>query len=593
MNDQTSDTNKTPDSAIERHIHSISELNTVGHTLDSHAGKEQYSSLEINQRESYIMTTQELGGISGYYPRIKTLKDGTYIMIFHDFYQGSSIYCATSKDCITWSKPTVVFPRGKTVIDGQTVDVLYMTPDACVLPDGRIICITSYRPEGKYYVNCIGESGVSIKISEDNGKTWSEEQRIYIGTNWEPSLLCADNGEIYAFFTSTAPSLYQLGVENHYYRSSGIAIVRSKDGGKTWTPHVTGAPYLAQYVMRQNTGYVWPNGVTLYTDQMPVAAQLNNGTIVLTAESQLERDGACYMSIAYYDNYFEEELTMTETGPEDRVNNIFSSGGPYIDQFPSGEVVMSYQSMHGKRYRLADCTGRNIFEEEIAIQKSGIWGSCEVVDSHSIVFPVGTGNRETENFRIQVVRAYLNHNIRAGKMTPSMIADTSEWDNNTDALFCGSDAQAQAAVRVGHDDENLYILAERLDKILMSADAMEFYLDSGDESFYRITVGNEGITEIIYKEKPTSGEKTEIDPAEAGIRCYVYVDGTVDDRKDMDNGVIYELAIPKKLLKCDDTFRLCYDLLNSDDQREEAVSDLPKTTINTRVKETWFIAELQ
>ena len=60
-------------------------------------------------------------------------------------------------------------------------------------------------------------------------------------------------------------------------------ILVSTDNGATWTPHVTESPYLPQYAMRQYD--TTANGIKHYTDQMPVALQLNNGTIALAAES--------------------------------------------------------------------------------------------------------------------------------------------------------------------------------------------------------------------------------------------------------------------------------------------------------------------
>ncbi len=581
-------TTETGSAGASRTIHSISELNTKEYPLDSSAGREKYSSLEANYRESYIMKSGELAGIKAYYPRIKKLQNGSFIMVFHNNYQGGSVYCTTSDDCISWRTPRVVFSQSTINIDGTAVELLYMTPDACVLPDGRIICITSYRAgTGYYYMNAIDQNGVSIKISEDNGKTWSEERKIYIGTNWEPSLLCDDNGEIYAMFSCTAPSIYEIGVENFYYRSSGIGLVRSSDGGKTWVPNVTGAPYIPQYVMRQYTGWS-EKGINVYTDQMPVAVRLNNGTIALAAESQLKRDGYCYFSVSYSNDHFAQDIGMKATGPSDRQTNIFMAAGPYLTQFDSGEVLLTYHAYKSFRYRLGDSQAREFYDENIIIPQSGIWGSVEKTDSHSAALVIGT-----EDYRIQVVRAYLNHTINAVRMTPSLSCYTSEWNENTDALFCGSDSQAQAAVRVGHDDKNIYILAERLDKYITDADAMEFYLDSGKESFYKFTIGNEGISQMIYKKKAASSEKVEMIPSESGVKCHVYIDGTVNERKDMDNGIIYEISIPKALLGSNDSLRFLFNLINCDDAGEKIMIDYANSDTAVRNKEEWFRADFK
>ncbi len=563
----------------ERVIHAISELNTAEYPLDSAAGEEQYSTLMENWRESYVLEKTALGSIDAYYPRIKKLQNGKYLMVFHNGEKGQNVYCSMSDDCIQWSTPVKLFTTKQVPLYGGQDWRLYMTPDAYQLENGRIIVVCSYRSTQLW--TSLEGGGLAIRCSDDNGETWSEERIVYVGANWEPTLLQVESGEIYLYFTAIAPSLYQYGERNIGNRSSGIGMIRSTDNGESWTPDVKGAPYRPQYVMRQ---FAYNNGqVDRYTDQMPTAIQLNNGTVILGAESYFENVKKWNFSISYNNDGYAEDVGMDKTGPADRQNNLFPCAGPYLAQFPSGEVVLTF----GGTYRLGDCTAHTFYDRIRVFPEDtlGQWGSVERTSSHSVVTSIGT-----KDYRIEVARLYLNHRLNAKKMTPSLIADTSEWDGNTDALFCGSKSQAQVSVRVGYDDDNIYLLAERLDRQITSDDGMIFYLSDGSaDGFYRVTVGNEGITEFVYKsENAAQGEP--VDFVASGVKTAVYVDGTVNDRAKIDNGVIYELAIPKTLLKEEGRLQLIFDLVNSDREGDKPVTDMSNPEANFRKKENWFVA---
>ncbi len=573
---------------IERHIHAISELNTTEYPLDSAAGEEQNSTLMRNFRESYTIPKSKAANADAYYPRIKRLTDGSFLLLFHaNGLYGGTVYSALSEDGIEWSAPQEVFTRTPITVNGNADMKEYMDPDACVLSDGRILAVTSYRA-GHAYSTVIEQNGVAIKISEDGGKTWGEEQVVYVGTNWEPSVLQADNGEILIFFSCTAPSIYVAGVENFYYRSSGVGCVRSSDGGKSWTPSVTGAPYLPQYVMRQYTG-TYPNGIKHYTDQMPVAIQLHNGTIVLAAESYPPLgDQQLRASFSYTNDYFSEDLGLDKTGPADRQSNLFLLTAPYLMQFDSGEVLLTYNWTGRFCYRFADCNARTFYDEKVLYSPSGWWGSCERVSSHSAMITVAS-----EDCEILVSRMYLNHRLHAHKISPTMIASPAEWEASTDALFCGSKSQAQVSVRVGYDENNVYLLAERLDRQITSDDEMAFYLDDGSETgYFRLTVGNEGILSFDYKAK-NSAQAESLDLAEKGVSAAVYVDGTVDDRLNADGGVIYEISLPRTLFGESEGLRFLFEMVNSDRPGEKTTTESGNPDASLRDKKGWFTADFE
>ncbi|MGN1472643.1 MAG: hypothetical protein ACI4WZ_01100 [Eubacteriales bacterium] len=558
-------------------IHTIGELNTTEYPLDSAAGSEQFSSLMQDFRASKTLNG-ELNGIAAYYPRVKKISDDTYVMIFHNTTYGGSVYCSMSTDCYNWGSPRAVFRQSTVKVNGVTDNLKYMTPDACVLSDGRLLCVTSFRAEHAYQT-AIDYNGVAVSYSSDNGKTWTEPETVYVGTNWEPMVMQADNGEIYIFFTCTAPSIY---LSDFDHRSSGVGMIRSTDGGKTWSPNVTGAPYIPQYVMRQYVTTV--DGVKKYTDQMPVALQLNNGTIALAAESQLTN--GYKFSICYTDDYFATDVGMEKTGPVGRKTNLFNAAGPYLAQFDSGEVILTYHWTKTFRYRLANCTATTFFDEKTLFSESGMWGSVEKLTSHSAVIVAPT----KEDYKIQLARVYLNHTLNAQKMTPSLTANTAEWDGNTDALFAGENSQAQVAVRVAHDEKNVYLLAEVSDRYLTDADKFIFYCHDGKEGQYAVTLS---VAEVITEYRASITEKaSEVDASSLGIRTHVAFDGTVGDVTDIDNGYIYEVAIPKTLLGVEDMLAFRFRLISRDSANGKTVQEDPYPSAGLKDTSGWAKAKL-
>ncbi len=563
----------------------ISELNRTEYPLDYMAGQEQYSSLEVNFRESYSLGGKSLNQIAGYYPRVRKLQDGTYLLIFHGYLYGGSVYCMASEDGETWTKPSYVFQQTRVEVENgsPSTDVkAYMTPDFCQLSDGRILCVTAYRAVENYY-RANAYNGLAIKFSEDNGKTWGEEQDVYVGTSWEPVVMEADNGEIYIFWTCVGPSvyLYQIGKENWDYHSSGIGLIRSPDGGKSWIPDVKGKPFLPQYAMREYTRT--ENGIAIYNDQMAAPLQLNNGTIALGAECY---DGAHYtFSICYSDDHFAEDVGMDSTGPQDRQDRIFSAAGPYLAQFDSGEVVLTYHwggpaaTLH---YRMADSTAHTFYEEHKLMEEVGMWGGINKVSSHSVIAAIGTPKNT-----IRIATAYLNHAIHAGKMEPQPGPDTSGWSENTDALFAGSDSQAQVSLRAAWDEENVYLLAERLDDSIMDGDTMELCLDDGADGFYKIELDNNGIAGLSRREHAAASEAKEMEPHQAGVAAEVYIDGTVNDSGDTDHGILYKLAVPRVLSGNADSLKLFFTLGNVDEEGAQPITDGMEDSVSAKNKESW------
>ena len=402
----------TEPTAQDVYIHAFSELNSKEHSLDSHKDLYSNSYLEENFRDnSYFGGIQSLN-TKAYYPRIKALADGRYMLIYHTGDYGGQVYVAFANDITKFKAPTQIF--GDVRLDGE--QKYYMTPDAVQMPNGRIIAVSSYRSSSAYEDD-ISKNGIVIRYSDDGGKNWSDQQTVYVGTNWEPSLLATGDNEVKLMFTSTAQTIEKYGFDNRY---GVVGMLTSADNGITWTPNVTASPWAAQVISQHYLGQ--ENGMLKMTNQMPVATILNNGTTVLAVEEQenirsgdeINKKfslGFSYSSVAFSD----VSLKFGEAGPEDAIHNAFSGAGPYIRQFRSGETVLTYHWAGKLKYRLGDTTAKIWGGENELFSGTGRWGSVEIDGDHSAIMTIGK-----ETYGLFITRLYLNHAINAAAQTPTL-----------------------------------------------------------------------------------------------------------------------------------------------------------------------------
>ncbi len=479
-------------SAGNMKINTIDMLNTEKPSADSHGGFSARSNVELNFREYTEVTPDILLTTGAMYPRIKTMSDSRYIMFYQNAQIGSNIYYTTSDDTIEWSRAEVLFKlRAAEGLNGAADSMRFSTCDAVVLENGDILAVASYRMNLGYSKDA-SMGGLVMRRSSDNGKTWSDEEVIYKGINWEPYMTQTDSGEVQIFFTHNAPKFYLDGKLDKDYLSSGVGMLRSNDNGKTWTPNVTEAPYSAAIVMQQKRDV--DAAKALYTDQMPSVAHLNNGTSVMAVESRPDA-GELYISLGYSGNNWSDVLDIEEEGPAKRADNIFLGAAPYIMQFDSGETLLTYNVNNRMQLRVGDENGENFGSTYVPFINGGYWGTLEKRTSHSAIAAIAnTGDTNT----LMVGTVYLNHVINAEKTAIKVDGNNAEWQQS-EALFVGSSSQAQLAIRAAASDGKLHLLLERSDYSLTSGDSVTLYLaEEGKEGFYRIKVGMNGIGEFVH-----------------------------------------------------------------------------------------------
>lgn len=578
---ETTTAPKTEDTELK--IHSISELNTAC-IADSHALSYKTSSLELNYRESTNVSGTALAVTDAIYPRIKQMQNGNYIMFYQSGQLGSTVWYMTTPDITVWGKPRQLFAKSSiTNALGASDTRLYMTCDACVLENGDILAVASFRASRAYQTSA-ADCGLVTKRSSDNGQTWSEEKVIYLGQNWEPYVLQLRSGEVQVYFTHIAPMIYLYGFDTEK-RSSGTALLRSYDNGETWTPEVTEAPYAAYRISQYYIGM--KNGQRYMTDQMPCAVELHNGKIALALEEHLLSQ-KFNIALSYSSDNWAHELAIDEAGPTERINGLYANGcAPYLVQLESGETVLSYNLSSKMNVRVGSASANDFGTAYIPFEGSGYWANLYADGTHSVIASmpdVIATTQTTYNNLMMVGRLYLNHDLVSKKATVAVDGNTESWEGNNDALFVGSDSQAQVSFRFAEDENYLYVLAERLDKYLAAEDSAVVFVDDGSDSgYYKVEVNTAGDITLAY----FNGKLMRNADAD-GIIATVLRDGSVDDMTDKDNGSITEIAIPKSLVGLTGYgAKVTVSIKNTDAKNLKAVSDT-LDCIDFADKSTWI-----
>ncbi len=509
-------------------LHTVDQMNLLPQAPGSHAGQERHSVLEPIFESLQLIPAETLKtDKTAIYPRIKKMADGRYILFCQGGQIASRIYYYLSDDLLRWSEGQLLFePYDVTTPEGGDVRC-FSTVDAVVLSNGDILAVCSYRASAGYKNN-VG-CGLMLRRSTDNGATWSDEQSIFEGANWEPYLLQLPDGRVQCYFTDCLPK----------DRNSGTSVITSSDDGHSWQGHMR--------VCRQ---YKYDNnGVKIFTDQMPCFRLLADGkTLLGFMEARLEPDGPqgkskYMMSVVRNPGFDWRPLGETGEGPDDRDTNLFDGCAGYVAVFPSGETLLSCNIDRIFSLKIGDAAGRTFngrswTEDWLRpFPGLGFWGSTELIDAHRVI---GTMHC---NEGIQLGVFYLNHRIDAPQTRVKVDGDGAEWITDQ-AFFIGGDSQAQAIFRASHDDRYLYLLAERRDSLLSA------------KSMIEMSVGKAGAT-VTAEVAPdgmlhcTTDKGAPVPGARGVCRAARSVSGEA--------GYVAEIAIPLSSLQATPGDTLCFN----------------------------------
>jgi hypothetical protein len=534
------------------------ELNSGASEINSHADEWQRSILTMNYRSLFEAGAGVTGTNSPAYARIIKLADGSYILLNQDSYDsggnGANVFWATSPDMKNWAGKGVIF-KSHGVINGlgNADTKLYTNGFGKVLKNGEVFLFASYRCKSTYgNYNCRYDHGIELIKSSDNGATWSEPQVIHRGPNWEAILLELPSGELHCYFSESRPWISG----SH----SGTSMVKSTDGGTTWTPSVSNA---APYRVIRHTWYSELQGKTFFTDQMPALIQLNNSTRIAGAfESCYEYNSSGkHFKIAFawspedaeWDYILGDEgngsgfdVATAKTGPADRAFDLWRGAGPDLEQFPSGETLVSYTSTSPQlSIRIGDSEARQWGEPFVSLPGQGSWGAMMMESSHEVV-AVMRNSKDSKNITVAMAKWALNHRIKASTHTVNPDGDNNDWSKGDEALFVGSKCQAQATLRCASDANNIYFLIECLDENVSREDYVQLFVAPAGQTVLnaksiRVKVSPEG----LKNQGNYAGVWTEKD---LGAKAFASYDATLSSPSDTDNGWLTEIVIPRSSL---------------------------------------------
>ena len=535
-------------------LSAFTDLNKGEAELNSHAGLTGRSSIKLIQSSYVEIPVKTLRVTYPNYPRITVLPDGTYFLTWQEADSssdgnGRSVHCAKSSDLVNWEWQGYLWKQ-KTVTNGKgDVDTQNFTnANSIVLQDGRLMVIASFRTVHTYTTEDLKlEHGIMAKFSRDGGVTWEDEQQIFWGVNWEPDIIQQPDGEIQIYFADPRPWISSS--------NSGTAMIRSRDGGKTWDPVEGGEPYR---VMRSEY-YAQAKSRNLFSDQMPVGVILN-GTkqmafAVEVVKSWTSAKMTHQISVVYSPGdgnwkYLAANEGVADCRRLDGLDNNSDGIGPYLVQFRSGETVLVYtKGSNSKLFaRLGNEKASDFLSEGLdpIFPKYGGWAGAKIESPHTMLVV----NKFSQDGKrgIAVGRFALNHDITATSRTVYTNADKSEWSDGDDALYLGLGAENEATLRCSSDADNVYFLVEVSDSNISDTDKVSLTLStptSGDiiaKGSRRVTLTRKGLASVTAY---ASGKWEACESA--AVACSVF-DGTPDDSSDTDKGWYAEVTIPKSEL---------------------------------------------
>ncbi|MBQ8836158.1 MAG: hypothetical protein IJ002_01455 [Clostridia bacterium] len=609
----------TPINAVAT-LYDMDALNT--NVVDGSHLDDDYATayLELNYREKVALssaTTTYTRYDNSWYPRIKKVNDNLYLLLWMYSQYGQHLYYATSTDGVTWGAPDVLWNSKSHPItyEGGTLDgtsdyLHAVNADACVLDDGSVLCVFAVRgPKGyklSEYADYCGLYMVRGTVDESNGFKWDTDNitKIYTGQVWEPSVLQRSDGQIHVYFTQVAPDIVEYGYDESH-RSTDTGLIFSNNNGDTWTPSIEEGDdgyYRALTIYRE---YVGNDGTrNHYNGQMPVCVELTTGKILVAVEIK-QLNG--YFRVSYALSEKNGEWTdlggaksdgTYKEGTYTKLTSIPNSS-PYVDRFPSGEVFLTHNFGSKLVARLGAPDGSSFSDYfECAPECLGIWGACDVVDSHKVAVAMQNevsttetdddGNETTAyTNEIRLYYYYLNHRINAKEISVVLDGYTNEWTNNTDALFVGSDTQAQSTVQVAHDKDNVYFLVSRLDKYLTTKDTTILYIADGDTNYYTVTFKADGKYTVTHTNGDTVTDVT------VNGSSFVKRFGTLNINTNIDTGVYYEFAVPKSEIGAvgASSLKVLLALENKDTSTTVTTDTLMKTDMTST--ENWIEVVLE
>ncbi len=398
------------------------------------------------------MRSQQTLFNDGWYSRMIQLQDGRLLAASESCWNVIISYSDDMGE--TWSPQETVFlpPAG----------LRYFDVDLCQLSDGKIIITynigfpdNNIAPEGRF--------GVRLRISEDNGQTWSDDIFVYDGERefengtWEPNILELPSGELHLYVSDEAP-----------YTHSGeqcIQLFRSFDKGYTWE-----GPETISFRPGARDG-------------MPTSLLLGD-TIVVTIEDNGWPGMGSFIPVTVRTT-LEDNWKSGPVGAGSPMRSMVIDHdwcpqmfgcAPYMRVMQSGETILSRQSFHKSgEYGLmnmfvyvGDENGRGFkamsqpFPDNLESRISIEVNSVSVVGD-STIYALGGFVSGPSGRHVDIVRGFPVKTLRAYYGTPTLdgVIEADEYNTpEADQVKMGTNNLGQNVYADFNYDENyLYFVA--------------------------------------------------------------------------------------------------------------------------------------
>ena len=504
-----------------------------------------------------------------YYPRIRTLSDGSMLMCFMNHKFGWDIYVTKSFDGgETWG-------AAKLIRESEWVDSPFgrdirasVNPDFLELSNGRIIMAFQTRYLDHYHDFSVTNDAcwIEVMFSDDKGETWSEPREVFRGRCWEPAFLELPSGELQMYITDSG-----VVVDNDHTLTT-TSILRSFDGGMTWQGkdlcRWNDLEPIAAFVLRERR-----------IDGMPTAVRLENGDIICPLEQfshsfPADPTPVVVRTSAKQNWKGDRDKILNEGGPDyplkRQLNKDFFGYAPYCCILPTGEPLVGsngrYRNESGYWIFAGDKRGE-VYSHATS-PFSGFWGQVAYIGDGRVVATATVEVKKDESIRdtrttispntsgwhnpadnilghIRICTAYLNYPkvLRKGdiEMTPlKEFTPSGQW-------FLGKAGKGRVWSDFAYTGENFVFASWLFDSKLCAypgenGDAPVLLLDRGRKGTYKISVTANGFVRVSRL------EYNAWDIVYSAQDADIELEGTLNDHSDVDLGFSARAAIPWSVL---------------------------------------------
>ena len=263
----------------------------------------------------------------GFYPRMHRINDNSLILVYENG-RGDVMLKRSLNEGSSWSEPTIIYESFEFRDQDKSTKINIANPEFIQLNNGDLLLACNLRPskDGIYPFS------IALKMSADNGDTWSQEQIVYEASTifsdgcWEPSFLVLPDGTVQLYFANEYP--YNESDEQE------ISMLSSNDSGKTWSSEVTTVSFRKGH-----------------RDGMPVAV-LDGDLIAVAIEDNVTGQFHPYIVRSKITDSWSKPITGASDNRHNALENPLQpevyAGAPYFIKTDIGVYVLSYQTTNNR-----------------------------------------------------------------------------------------------------------------------------------------------------------------------------------------------------------------------------------------------------